>query len=213
MIFRTITAATIPIIATVAVGAGTVHAQSAPATDIGYQANLVGDTIVTTLTNGVFEVTGDTVEIKDMAGNTVVTLPLSFRQDGVEFPMPHAIADAGRVLELTPVRDVTRARPAPLTPVASPAENQRAQDSFLTQFTIATAIGAFIGTVIGAVVGLAGIFAGPTVIASVVAGAAIGGVIGTIVVGGPTLVIAGIDLIGTLAAQPGTTTWMDTTGR
>ncbi|WP_378736969.1 ammonium transporter [Nocardia brasiliensis] len=214
MILRKITAAVVPLVAAVAVGAGTSHAQPAgQVADIGYQAELVGDKIITTLTGGSFEVAGSAVDIKDEAGNTVVTMPLAFRQDGLEYPLPHAVRDAGRVLELTVVKDVAQARPAPATPIASPYENQRAQEAFLSQFGIATAVGGFIGTVIGALVGLTGILGGPTVIASVLAGAAVGGIIGTIVAGGPTLIIAGIDLISTLTAPPGTTKWMDDTGR
>jgi hypothetical protein len=214
MILRKITAAAVPIVAAVAVGSGTAYAQpaAAPVSDIGYEAKLVGDKIITTLTDGVFEVTSNSVDIKDMAGNTVVTMPLSFRQDGLEFPLPHAVQDSGRVLELTPVKDYAQARPAPLAEIASPAENQRAQDSFLSTFGIAMAVGGFIGTVIGALVGLTGIVGGPTVIASVVAGAAIGSIIGTVVVGGPALIVSAIDLLSTLAASPGTTKWMDTTG-
>ncbi|MFE7796408.1 ammonium transporter [Nocardia sp. NPDC057440] len=205
MILRKITAAAVPIVAAVAVGAGTSHAQPATAPEIGYETKVVGGKVVTTLTGGVFEVAGNSVDIKDPAGNTVVTLPLSFRQDGLEFPLPHAVHNAGRVLELTPVKDYAQARQAPLAAIASPSENQQAQDTFLSQFGIATAVGGFIGTVLGALVGLTGIVSGPGVIASVVAGAAIGGVIGTIVVGGPALVIAGIDLVSTLTAPPGTT--------
>lgn len=213
MILRKITAAAVPLVAAVAVGAGTVHAQPAVAPEIGYEAKLVGDKIITTLTGGSFEVVGNVVDLKDEAGNTVVTMPLAFRQDGLEFPLPHAVRDAGRVLELTVVKDVAQARPVPATEIASPFENQRAQDAFLSQFGIATAVGGFIGTVIGALVGLTGILGGPTVIASVLAGAAVGGIIGTIVAGGPTLIVAGIDLLSTLAAPPGTTKWMDETGR
>ncbi|MFI6046200.1 ammonium transporter [Nocardia sp. NPDC051321] len=215
MILRKITAAAVPLVAAIAVGAGTVHAQPAvvSAPEIGYEAKLVGDKIVTTLTGGSFEVVGNVVDVKDEAGNTVVSMPLAFRQDGLEFPLPHAVRDAGRVLELTVVKDVAQARPVTATPIASPFENQRAQDSFLSQFGIATAIGGFIGTIIGALVGLTGILGGPTVIASVLAGAAVGGIIGTIVAGGPTLIVAGIDLISTLTAAPGTTKWMDETGR
>lgn len=213
MILRKITAAAVPLVAAVAVGAGTVHAEPAGAPEIGYEAKLVGDKIITTLTGGSFEVVGNVVDLKDEAGNTVVTMPLAFRQDGLEFPLPHAVRDAGRVLELTVVKDVAQARPVPATEIASPFENQRAQDAFLSQFGIATAVGGFIGTVIGALVGLTGILGGPTVIASVLAGAAVGGIIGTIVAGGPTLIVAGIDLLSTLAAPPGTTKWMDETGR
>ncbi|MEV6135935.1 ammonium transporter [Nocardia sp. NPDC051990] len=209
MILRKITAVAVPIVAAIAVGAGTSYAQAGAVPDIGYEAKLVGDKIVTTLTNGSFQMSANTVDVKDIAGNTVVTLPLSFRQDGLEFALPHEIRDAGKVLELTAVKDYTQARPV-ATPIASPRENLRAQDNFLTQFGIATAIGGFLGTVIGALVGLTGIVGGPAVIASVIAGAGIGGIIGTVVVGGPALIIAGIDLISTLAAEPGTTKWQDT---
>ncbi|WP_405167367.1 ammonium transporter [Nocardia sp. NBC_01499] len=215
MILRKITAAAVPLVAAVAVGAGTAHAQPAvaQAPEIGYTAKLVGDKIITTLTGGSFEVVGDIVDVKDEAGNTVVSMPLAFRQDGLEYPLPHAVSDAGHALELTVVKDAAQARPVQATPIASPYENQRAQDAFLSQFGIATAVGGFIGTVIGAAVGLTGILGGPTVIASVLAGAAVGGIIGTIVAGGPTLIVAGIDLINTLTAAPGTTRWMDDTGR
>lgn len=214
MILRKVTAAVAPLIAALTVGAGVTHAEpaAAPVPDIGYEAQLVGNKIVTTLTAGTFEARAGAVDIKDTAGNVAVTLPLAFRQDGLEYPMPHVVRDAGRVLELTVVKDAAQARPA-ATPVASPFENQRAQDAFLSQFGIATAVGGFIGTVIGAIVGLTGLIGGPIGIGTVLAGAGIGGIIGTVVVGGPALIIAGIDLISTLAAPPGTTKWMDTTGR
>ncbi|MFR9750872.1 ammonium transporter [Nocardia sp. 004] len=209
MILRRITAAAMPLVAALTaltVGSSAAHAQPAPASipDIGYKAELIGNTIVTTLTDGTFTARGSAVDIQDRAGNTVVTMPLTFRQDGLEFPMPFALREAGRVLELTVVKNIAQAHP-----VASTYENQRAMNAFASQFGIATAVGGFIGTIVGGLIGLTGIVAGPTVIASVIAGASVGAVIGTIVVGGPTLVIAGIDLIGTLAAAPGTTKWMD----
>lgn len=214
MILRKVTAAVVPLVAALTVGSGVSHAEPDATTvpDIGYRAELIGNKVVTTLTEGTFELRGDAVDIKDAAGDVAVTLPLAFRQDGLEYPMAHLVRDAGRVLELTVVKDVAQARPA-ATPVASPFENQRAMDAFLSQFGIATAVGGFIGTVIGALVGLTGLIGGPVGIATVLAGAGIGGIIGTIVVGGPALIIAGIDLISTLAAPPGTTKWMDTTGR
>ena len=48
---------------------------------------------------------------------------------------------------------------------------------------------------------------GIALIPGIVTGAGVGGVIGTIIAGGPTLVVAGIDLINTLNAAPGTTVW------
>ncbi|MEV6392580.1 ammonium transporter [Nocardia xishanensis] len=214
MILRKITAVVVPLVAAVAVGAGTVHAQpaAAPVPDIGYEAKLIGDTIITTLTNGSFELTGNSVAIKDSKGNAVVTLPLSVRQDGLEYPLPHKVRDDRRVLELTAVKNTAQARPVQAVPVASLMENQQAMNAFASQFGIATAVGGFIGTALGALVGLAGIITGPGVIASVITGASIGGIIGTILVGGPALVVAGIDLISTLTAAPGTTKWTDQTG-
>ncbi|MEU7630944.1 ammonium transporter [Nocardia sp. NPDC049220] len=213
MILRTITAAVVPLVAALTVSAATTHAEppAAPASNIGYRAELIGDRIITTLTGGRFDVAGNSVDVKDDAGNVAITLPLAFQQDGLEFPLPYAVRDAGRVLELTVVKDTAQARPA-ATPVASPFENQQAMNAFQSQFGIATAIGGFIGTVLGGLVGLIFLITGPGVIASVLAGAGIGAIIGTIAVGGPTLIVAGIDLVNTLNAPPGTTKWMDDTG-
>lgn len=101
-------------------------------------------------------------------------------------------------------------------PVASPMEDQAAMQAFSTQFGIATAVGGFGGTVAGAAIGCAvgGIVTAPTLVfvpagclTGAVTGAGVGGVVGTIVVGGPALALAGSDLVGTLAAAPGTTKW------
>jgi hypothetical protein len=93
--------------------------------------------------------------------------------------------------------------------IASPAENQAAMSDFATKFGIATAVGGFIGTALGAVIGcavtfVAGCFPG------LVTGAGVGGIIGTIVVGGPTLIAAGVDLLNTMQAAPGSTQWATT---
>ncbi|WP_339381264.1 ammonium transporter [Nocardia jejuensis] len=206
---RKITAVAAPVVTAVAIagaGVGVAHAD-AGVPDIGYRTDLVGNTIITTLTDGRFEVAGDTVHVNDSAGNTVVSLPLSFYQDGKQYPMPVALSDDAHTLSLTAVKDEAAAWPVAIKPVASPQENLRAQQNFASQFGIATAIGALVGTAIGALVGLTGIIAGPTVIASVILGAGVGGVIGSLLVGGPTLLIAGIDLISTLVAPPGSTQW------
>ncbi|MBF6211683.1 ammonium transporter [Nocardia puris] len=209
MIFRRITAAVVPLVVAVAVGASTANAQpvAAPVPDIGYEAKLVGDTIVTTLTHGTFALAGNSVDIKDTTGRTVLTLPLSLRQDGLEYPMPHTVRDDGRVLELTAVKNVAAARPAAVLPVASNTENQRAMEAFLTQFSIATAIGSFIGLIVGGAIGLIGVIGGPLAIGTIPIAAGIGAIVGTIIAGGPTLIVAGIDLINTLNAPPGTTKW------
>ncbi|UGT59839.1 ammonium transporter [Nocardia asteroides] len=203
MILRKIAAVVAPLLTVVTVGAGVAYADT-PTPDVGYEVKMVDGKVVTALTNGTFAVTGETVEIKDSAGAVLVSLPLAIRENATEYPLPHAVREDDRVLELTPVKNEAAAR---AVPVASPVENLRAQDAFLSNFGIATAIGGFIGTAIGALVGLAGFAGGPAGIATVTAGAAIGGIIGTLIAGGPTLIVAGMDLINTLNAPPGTTQW------
>ncbi|OLT31187.1 ammonium transporter [Rhodococcus sp. BGS-1C] len=202
--------------AAMGLASGTAYADPAPAApstseEIGFESNLEDRTIVTTIDAGVFKVADDgkTVDVLDSADNVVVTLPLSFNLGGLNFPYEQNVDDDGKTLRLVPVLDFTKAsadsRSVGATPVASPDENLKAQQTFSSQLGIATAIGGLTGTIIGAALGLIGIVGGPTVIASVITGAGIGGVVGTIIAGGPTLVIAGIDLIGTLTAPPGTT--------
>ncbi|WP_020110757.1 hypothetical protein [Rhodococcus sp. 114MFTsu3.1] len=200
---------------------GTAYAQ--PATDapapseegtagenIGFESNLEDRTIVTTIDAGVFKVADDgkTVDVLDSTDKVVVTLPLSFNLGGLNFPYEQNVDNDGKTLRLVPQLDLTKAsansRSIGATPVASPDENLKAQQTFSSQLGIATAIGGFTGTAIGAVVGCVATLAAGC-IGGLVTGAGVGGVIGTIVAGGPTLVVAGIDLINTLNAPPGTT--------
>ncbi|WP_280435858.1 ammonium transporter [Nocardia carnea] len=209
MRIRKIAAAVVPLLATATFGAATAHATPVAAPDIGYRTELVGKTVVTTLTHGTFEVAGETVDIVDESGATVVTLPLSVREGATEYPLPHAVRDEGRVLELTAVKDPAAARPAAEL-VASPQENLAAQDNLTSQIGLATAIGGFVGTAVGAVIGLlvtAG--TGVGIPAGIITGAALGGIIGTLAVGGPTLIVAAVDLINTFNAPPGTTRWAE----
>ncbi|APE33148.1 hypothetical protein BOX37_03285 [Nocardia mangyaensis] len=208
MIIRKFAAAAIPLLAAALVGTGVAHAD--PVTpDVGYRTDVVGDTLVTTLTDGVFTVTGGAVDIRDKAGATLMSLPLSVRDGSFEYPLPHKVSADGTVLELTAVKDVAAAKPN-LTPVASPAENYAAQANFASTFGLATAIGSFVGMGLGAVIGLIVggiIIPGIGVVPGFITGATVGGIIGTLVVGGPTLIVAGMDLINTWNAPPGTTQW------
>ncbi|WP_278264626.1 ammonium transporter [Nocardia sp. AG03] len=211
MIIRKIAAVAIPALAAALVGTGISHAD--PVTpNVDYRTELVGNKVVTTLTNGTFELTGNGVEIRDQAGAAVVALPLSVRDGSLEYPLPHAVSQNQTVLEITAVKDVALAKPN-LTPVASPAENYAAQANFASTFGLATAVGSFVGMAIGAVIGLVvGAAAGGVgAIPGFITGASIGGIIGSLVVGGPTLIVAGLDLINTLAAPPGTTQWAQQT--
>ncbi|GAB2559916.1 ammonium transporter [Nocardia heshunensis] len=206
MMLRKFTAVAAPIVTAVAIaGAGVAHADST-VPDIGYQAQLVGNTVVTTLTNGSFELTGGDVNIKDASGATVLSLPLSFEQDGFSYPLPSNVSADGSTLSMTAVKDVAAATPV-LHPVASLEENTLAMQAFNSQFGIATAIGSFVGLAIGAGIGAIGFLGGAFGLATVPLAAGIGAVIGTLAVGGPALLIAGVDLISTLTAAPGTTKW------
>ncbi|WP_227984463.1 ammonium transporter [Nocardia spumae] len=210
MILRKFAAVVLPAVVAVALGAGTAHADSS-APQVRYESKLVGNTVETTLDGGFFRVGADgrTVDVTDATGHPLITLPLSIRQDGLEYPLPHQVRNDARVLDLTVVKDAAAARPVRAAPVASMRENQDAMNAFATQFGIATAIGGFIGTAIGAGIGLVvGAAAGGIgAIPGFITGASVGAIIGTVVVGGPTLVIAAIDLVNTLAAAPGTTKW------
>ncbi|MCC3315983.1 ammonium transporter [Nocardia africana] len=214
MFLRKFAALALPAVVAVALGAGTVHADTGAPT-VRYETHLTGNTVETTLDGGFFRVDADgrTVDVTDADGRALVTLPLSFRQDGVEYPMPHQVRDDARVLDLTVVKDAAAARPAPVTPVASPLENQSAMNAFATQFGLGTAIGSFIGTAIGGVIGLVvGAAAGGVgAIPGFITGATAGAIIGSLVVGGPTLIVAAIDLISTLSAPAGTTKWYTAT--
>ena len=222
MKFRKLAAVAAMTIAAVGLTAGTSYAAPAVTAPekINYETKAEGDSVVTVIDAGSFAVSGDgkSVELQDSDGNAVVSLPLAIQLGDLQLPFEREISEDGKTLTLTPVVDPAKATPvepedkvAPglnpvslkLNDVASPEENLKAQQNFASQLGIATAVGGLTGTVIGAIVGGLG---GPV---GLPAGAAIGGVIGTIVVGGPTLVVAGIGLINTLMAPPGTTEWAE----
>ncbi|MCX5042032.1 ammonium transporter [Aldersonia sp. NBC_00410] len=211
-LIRTTTLAVMTV-AALSVGAGTANAHPVPV-PIGYETMLVDRTVVTTLDGGFFQVQGDgkTVDIKDLAGNTVVNLPLAVHVNGVLFPLNQVVKDNGKILELTP-NGMPELGRSLVRPVASPEENTRAQQNFQSQLGIATAIGSLVGlgvgVVAGAVIGciLGSPFFGLGCLPAAAVGATLGGILGTLAVGGPTAIIAGVDLIQTLTAPPGTTKW------
>lgn len=217
MNLRSLTATAALAIAALGISAGTSYADPAPLPGpVGYESRVIDKTVVTTLTGGLFELkdAGKSVDVKDSAGNVLVSLPMAYNLDNLQFPILSQVADAGTKLILTPGTERAKAiaQPTLLHEVASVDENQKAMSAFSSQLGIAMAIGGLVGLTIGAVVGgvlgLLGVFAGPTVIATVLTGiavgAGVGSILGTITAGGPTLVIAGIDLINTLNAPPGT---------
>ncbi|MFD0364099.1 hypothetical protein ACFQZZ_21855 [Nocardia sp. GCM10030253] len=152
----------------------------------------------------------DVVDLEDSAGHTVLTLPLDFRIAETGIPVKPVVQKDGTVLELTPQKPegLTVTQPVAVKPVASMIENERARNQFASHFGLATAIGGFIGTAIGATIGCVVTIAAGC-IAGFLTGATIGGIIGTVVVGGPVLLAAGVDLVSTMMAADGTTHWAD----
>ncbi|WP_228001839.1 hypothetical protein [Nocardia australiensis] len=152
----------------------------------------------------------DVVDVKDSDGHIVLTLPLEFRVAGTGIPVRSEVTKDATVLELTPRKpeELTISQPLVAAPVASLVENQRARNEFASQFGLATAVGGFVGTAIGATIGCVLTIAAGC-IAGFATGASIGGILGTIVVGGPTLIATGIDLLTTLQAADGTSKWAD----
>lgn len=205
---RKFAATAVLVIAAMGVTAGTSNADPAPA-EVKYESSVVGKDVVTTLEGGFFSVTSDgkAVEVKDTGGHALVSLPLAYNVGDLQFPLTEQVSDNGTKLSLTAVTDVTKAVARPgLHNVASVDENQRAMGAFSSQLGIAMAIGGLSGLTVGAIVGC--VFGLPLLgvgcIPGIPIGAGVGSIIGTIAAGGPTLVVAGIDLINTLNAPPGT---------
>ncbi|MFD9667036.1 ammonium transporter [Rhodococcus sp. NPDC059968] len=196
-------------------GSGIAAADPAePQGQIGYETRVEDRAVVTKIDAGAFVVSSDgqSVALEDGAGNAVVSLPLAYRFDGLQFPFDEKVSEDGKTLTLTPVVDRAKATPIadadfPLGDVASVEENTRAQTNFGQQLALASAVGGLAGTVVGGAIGLVGLIAGPVALATVPIFAAVGAIAGTVIVGGPTLVIAGIQLAQTLTAPDGTTIW------
>ncbi|MBF6091865.1 hypothetical protein [Nocardia cyriacigeorgica] len=239
MKLRKTTAVAAMVTGAMAMGFGTAHAEPAAeaAQPISYSVKLVDKTVVATVKGGSFSLTEKemvtkegkpiaepseagsdaevpkvkVVDIKDDKGNTVVSFPLEFTAGETLIPVKSEVKEGDKVLEVTaekPADFVAGQQPVFAKPVASPIENQRAQNEFASNFGIATAIGGFVGTAIGAVIGCV-ITIPAGCLPGLVTGAGVGGILGTIAVGGPALVAAGIELVNTLQAPPGTTKWDD----
>jgi len=231
MNFRRTTAAAALVIGAMTVAMGTAHAEEAPQ-DIKYSVKLVDKTVVATVKNGTFSIVeqaGETpeapktkfAEIKDTRGDVVVALPIAFAINGAEIPTAVKVAEDSTVLSLTPEKPAgvdVAANPVAVKPVmkgqeiASAQENQKAINDFAGKFSIGTAIGTFVGTAIGAIAGCAiGFFVLPVVgcVPGFGTGAAVGGVLGMIAIGGPTMMVAGFELLNIMQAPDGTTVWAD----
>ncbi|WP_069165475.1 hypothetical protein [Nocardia altamirensis] len=232
MNLRRTTAGAALVIGAMTIGLGTAHAEpvATPAdSGVTYSVKLVDKVVVASLKGGTFSLTekdGATADapkstfanVRDSKGNTLISFPVDVDINGTTVPVKPVMKKDDTVLELTaekpeglvaqPVNSVAVRPVAAAQDIASPMENQRAQNEFASNFGIATAVGGFVGTAIGFVVGCVVI---PVI--GCLPGAGIGGILGTIAVGGPTLIAAGVELINTLQAPDGTTKWADKPGQ
>ncbi|MDE1669497.1 MULTISPECIES: hypothetical protein [Nocardia] len=149
---------------------------------VGYALQLAdaGKSVVTSVTGGAFSVDTDNraVTLKNSAGETVTSIPLTATAKGQEVRIAAAVADEGRQLTLTP-----QVAPTANAPVA--AEFIGAQEWFFAELQRAS-LGALVGGLIGAAIGI--VFFG----VGILPGAVLGALIGLAVAGGPSLLNAGI---------------------
>jgi hypothetical protein len=151
----------------------------------------------------------------DISKATLIAQPFTAQGTPVDIPQSKADTLAQQKLSTSTQSTSKKQIVVPQAKdIASPQEDNAAMTDFATKFGLATGIGSFVGLAIGAVVGC--IFGLPLFgvgcIAGIPIGATLGGVLGTIAVGGPTLIAAGMDLISTLQAKPGTTKWAQAVG-
>lgn len=210
MKFRTTLVTTL---ATVAMTAGFVtatQAQAAPApSEIGYQADVVGDHVVLKTDAGSLRTSGNQFEIIDGSGKVAASIPLVYNLEDKQFPITADID--GRTATLTPVKNPAAGKKVEVSDAvrhqaAAPETKQERDTQALqtlgTYVSVSVTVGALIGTIVGAavgcVVGLIGLVVG--CIPGIVTGAGVGTILGTIAVGGPTLVGAALQYFNTINA-------------
>ncbi|MFE3054181.1 hypothetical protein [Nocardia sp. NPDC059239] len=206
-------------VAGVAVTAATANAAPEQSVSpVGYHAGLTDGTVVVSLDHGTFApAAADAIGIRDDAGTVLDSLPLAYTIDGQRLSIRQQVSDDGRTLRLTPdAAAVDRPIAAPLTPVASPLENQLAMNDMINSVSIGTSVGSLIGTAIGAAIGLGvgftvagasclvlslGCVIAVLPIVSLVGG--VGGLAGLVIGGGPAAAYAVYQYVTALNAAPG----------
>ncbi|GGN96454.1 hypothetical protein [Nocardia rhizosphaerihabitans] len=215
---------------TLCVGAGTGHADPAPAqTDVHYEVSRQGDAAVLTTTDGKLQVVGDQLVLTTGAEVPVAALPLSYRMDDKVFPIAATI-DGGKAT-LTPSKDGGAPAAAATNVITQDSAVQQVAESFTPRdqtalgifaqrLTIGSAVAAIIGAVLGGGVGcLVGGAAGAAIaspvivllvpwvgatVAGCVLGAAtlgaVGGMVGLVTVGGPLALFAAYQYFSTIVA-------------
>lgn len=224
MKFRSTTAAATLVVGALTVGSGAVRAEPATPADPGirYSLKVIDKTVVASLRGAKFvlsEQNGVTPDapktqvasIKDENGATLLSMPLDYRIGDVPVPVTAVMKSDDTVLEITPTKPEgvqIPSQPQPLKPIASPTEDQKALNEFSGKLSVAAQVGALIGGIVGFIVGCVATIA-LGCLPGGVAGVPAGGIIGGLVAGGPTLIVAGIDLLNTWQAAAGASKWAD----
>ncbi|MQY28441.1 hypothetical protein [Nocardia aurantia] len=178
---------------------------------IHFTVDRQGDAVVLASPDGLFETVGDSVVIRDPAGNFNDSLPLSYRRDDQVYPIAAEIGDhsvrftpasTGGHTVADPITPADIARGQELGSATAVAESFTPRDqTALGMFASRVGIGSVVGAVIGAIVGAGlGCVAGAAVgSVSVAVATLLGGVLPGAVVG----CVAGVATVGTVGTLAG----------
>lgn len=203
--------------AVVTVFAATAEAAPQRASAATYDASWNASALTLTVHNASVSTENGNLTIRDTAGAELFRMPLMYRSEYRQFPID--TRTTGNKVTLIPSREVARStalnptavdqlRGAARHSVAAPQTRQerddQALDRFRSQLATGTSIGTLVGTIVGAIVG--GVIGCVIGLAAAVVGclvgvapaAAIGGLAGLSLVGGGTLIGAGIHYFQTI---------------
>ncbi|MDL9938595.1 glycine zipper family protein [Gordonia sp. ABSL1-1] len=191
--------------------------RSAP--NVGYTLSTTATTVDITVRDGSVGVANGIASIRNLAGREVFRLPLTYRMETHQFPID--ARTVGKTLTLTPSKNLARSTPvnpieveavrvAARTQVDAPTTRQERDDAALGRLlqtisagmTISSLVGLALGAVAGGVIGCAlGLsIGGFGCLPAIPFGASIGSIIGTILGGGGTVVLAGIQYLQTITS-------------
>ncbi|WP_279099463.1 glycine zipper family protein [Gordonia bronchialis] len=171
------------------------------------------------LQNGSAQVRAGELMIRDRTGADVGRVPLSYRMENRQYPI--AVRVVGRTVTLTPVRDISRStalnprevervRVAARNQQGKPTTRQERDDQALSRFNqqlqagmtisalVGLTIGAVVGGTLGCILGIAAAVIGCLVAVAPAAG--LGGIVGTIVGGGGSVIVGGIQYFRTITS-------------
>ncbi|MGI5223085.1 hypothetical protein [Nocardia sp. CA-290969] len=203
-------------LATTAATAGALPAQAAPIPGIDHTLQI--DARLRLVGVNPVDIPGYSTKVCDTLRNDPTAEGKRAALDLLATDYPHPMAQGYALGVMADVRcddTVPLLRDIPAAPagtpaaqeIASQADNDAAMSSWSAKVGVATTAGSLIGAGTGFVLGCAigGVVTSPTLVfiplgclTGGVTGAGIGGVLGTLIVGGPTAVIAGIEMVQVL---------------